>query len=351
MSDLPAYTPHWITPQLAVGHAPLTRVQLESLKNQGVGAILNLCGEFCELPEIQKQYGFEVYYLPVADEEAPELVELEKALAWLDEAIYLGKKVLVHCRHGIGRTGTVVHAYLLRRGLGSRLAEERLQSFRSKPSSYTQWKTLRRYGKGAGKLTVREPSLEMKSVVNLSPFLADYDELVQEVESLARPETRRCGRDHDSCCATPVNLDLVETVHLSVQLNSKLTSIQRQAAIERAVALAARERAARTNLQATGGACLTGVGGLCPLSIGGNCILFSGRPLQCRTHGLPGDMVDGLWAEVLHPEIERLSREILLAYGAGLAEKEPPRFTLPDVVSGKYVQTFFHFLQKREGGL
>ncbi|MGQ9500375.1 MAG: protein-tyrosine phosphatase family protein [Dissulfurimicrobium sp.] len=53
---------------------------------------------------------------------------MERALAWLDEAIYLGKKVLVHCRHGIGRTGTFVTAYLIRRGLGLKLAAKKWNS-------------------------------------------------------------------------------------------------------------------------------------------------------------------------------------------------------------------------------
>jgi len=51
-----------------------------------------------------------------------------KALAWLDEAIYLEKKVLIHCRLGIGRTGTFLRSYFIRRGFGSEPIEERLRS-------------------------------------------------------------------------------------------------------------------------------------------------------------------------------------------------------------------------------
>lgn len=108
----------WVTDHLAVGPAPMSYLALDSLREQGVRAILNLCAEFTDLHDIEAASGFEVYHLPIPDEEAPDLAELEKALAWLDEAIYLGKKVLIHCRHGIGRTGTVLNAYLLRRGLG-----------------------------------------------------------------------------------------------------------------------------------------------------------------------------------------------------------------------------------------
>nr|MDA3785898.1 dual specificity protein phosphatase family protein [Deltaproteobacteria bacterium] len=107
---------------LAVGYAPMSYAELEAIEQQGIDAIVNLCGEFCDLHEIEEKSGFEVYFLPIPDENAPDMAEMEKALEWLDEALYLGKKVLVHCRHGIGRTGTFVSAYLIRRGLGLKVA-------------------------------------------------------------------------------------------------------------------------------------------------------------------------------------------------------------------------------------
>ena len=98
---------------------------LDSIRDQGVGAIVNLCGEFCDLHQIEEGSGFEVYYLPVVDECAPDLAAMEKALDWMDEAIYLDKKVLVHCRLGHGRNqATFIAAYLLRRGFDFSLAEK-----------------------------------------------------------------------------------------------------------------------------------------------------------------------------------------------------------------------------------
>ena len=114
----------WVTPDLAVGYAPMSYAELDSIKSQGIDAIVNLCAEFCDLHEIEQTKGFEVYYLPIWDETAPDMQEMEKGLKWLDEAIYLGKKVLVHCHHGIGRTGTFVTSYLLRRGLGLKIASK-----------------------------------------------------------------------------------------------------------------------------------------------------------------------------------------------------------------------------------
>ena len=75
-----AYKVTWVTDQLGVGSAPMSYPQLEAIRAQGVDAILNLCGEFCDLHDIEKGAGFEVHYLPLADEEAPGLIELEKTL-------------------------------------------------------------------------------------------------------------------------------------------------------------------------------------------------------------------------------------------------------------------------------
>jgi protein-tyrosine phosphatase/Fe-S-cluster containining protein len=344
MNSKPVYIPTWVTDQLAVGAAPMSHAQLDSLRDAGIGAILNLCGEFCDLHDIECAAGFEVYHLPLADEEAPELTELEKALAWLDEAIYLGKKVLIHCRHGIGRTGTVLNAYLLRRGLGHRLAWLKLRTLRSKPANFDQWWTIRKYGRNSPKLTVREPSLEMRRVVDLAPFFHDYEALTARIADAYGPRAlERCGLDHAHCCRTPIRLTMIEAVYLTSKLNAFLSSSSRLAAIERAVATARNERAA-ARAMGDGEYCLSDAEALCPLSENGSCLLYEVRPVQCRTFDLGAAESSALWTSVLAPSLERLSLELWLAFVGGMAQDRLPRFALADVVSGKYVQHLFHLM-------
>jgi protein-tyrosine phosphatase len=142
-----SYQLTWITDHIAVGHAPLSHADLISIKQQGVDAIVNLCEEYCDLHEIEEKSGFEVYYLPVADECAPDMAKMEKGLAWVDDVINLDKKVLIHCRHGVGRTGTFVSAYLLRCGLDLKTVSKKLKKTRATPTNYCQWKLLKKYGK------------------------------------------------------------------------------------------------------------------------------------------------------------------------------------------------------------
>jgi len=343
-----AYQVTWVTDQLGVGHAPMSHPQLAAIHAQGIDAILNLCGEFCDLHDIEKGAGFEVHYLPLEDEEAPGLIELEKTLEWLDEAIYLGKKVLIHCRHGIGRTGTVLNAYLLRRGLGHKLAGKALKKLKSKPANFVQWRTIRKYGKQTGQLKVREPSLEFKRLVDLSPFFNDYQEVVQRVEESGQAtDGLACGLDHALCCRTPVSLTLAEAVHISHRINLELTGEERLAVIERAVETAQAERKAAQDLagkQDSDEYCLSEAGTICPLLADGKCMLFEHRPLQCRAFGLDQSDVDGLWGQMITPALNKISLEIWFAYTGSMTQSDMPRFALPDVVSGKFIETVFKFM-------
>jgi len=136
-----------VTPELSVGHAPLSYADLDAIREEGVAAIVNLCGEYCDLHEIEQDSGFEVYYLPIQDECAPDIKEMENAIDWVDQRILQGKKVLVHCRFGVGRTGTFVTAYLLQKGLDMKAASKLLKKTRANPTNSCQWKLLRSYQK------------------------------------------------------------------------------------------------------------------------------------------------------------------------------------------------------------
>lgn len=342
----------WITSQLAVGYAPMSYADLDRLKEMGIDAIVNLCAEFCDLHELEEQSGFEVYYLPIPDEGAPDLEAMERGLAWLDEAIYLGKKILVHCRHGIGRTGTFVSAYLLRRGLGLKVAEKKLRHSRATPANYSQWRLLKKYGKQSGTLSIREPSLESRKVADLSVFLAEYEALVREVEAKAAAARRSlnpandCGRDSDGCCHCYFEMTLIEAVFLNNRLNRHLSSAQRQEVINRAVEVSRRLRQVAGPVSPAGSAgevaaLYTAEKLLCPLSVGKNCLLYDYRPLRCRTWGVEAEALDGLRvAEML----SNLSRNVFFALSGVFPEKNELLFPGHDVLSGRFIQIYFYYL-------
>jgi hypothetical protein len=49
------------------------------LRTQGIDAIVNLCAECLDLCDSEKNAGFDVHFLPVPDEGAPDMESLEKA--------------------------------------------------------------------------------------------------------------------------------------------------------------------------------------------------------------------------------------------------------------------------------
>lgn len=332
-----AYIPTWITKNLAVGHAPMSYEELDSLKEQGITAIVNLCGEFCDLHEIEQKAGFEVFYLPIDDDSAPKMEELEKGLAWLDEATYLGKKVLVHCHHGIGRTGTFVTAYLLRRGLGMKRAGKKLKTTRANPTAFSQWWLLRKFGKKEGVLTVGEPTPENRDAVDLSEFYSRYEQLLDKIDGLlSAPQPTTCSKEKQKPCGETFTLELIEALYLNDKVNIALTAETRQQVIG---------RAAETGRNDTGKADEPGATQVCPLHQNDGCLLHQYRPLHCRMRGMSEN--DPQLAEI-HRELDLLSRQIFAVLFGQQAATAPPAVTCPDSVSGKFIQDYFYYLASRK---
>ncbi len=346
----------WITDNLAVGYAPMSYAELDSIKEQGINGIVNLCGEFCDLHEIEEKSGFEVFFLPIPDENAPDMAEMEKGLQWLDEAIYLGKKVLVHCRHGIGRTGTFVTGYLLRRGMSMKLAEKKLKGTRANPSNFCQWWMLRKYGKKSGKLTIREPSLENRNIVDLGDFFAEYEGLVNDIEerissSQGENKPTRCGIDDSSGCHRYFELQLIEAIYLSNKINKTFSSKEREESIDRAVSINREIRKLVRSSQAASKEELETLylknELLCPLNVHGTCAMEHYRPISCRIHGLDSDFYDG---ERITTLLTSISHSVFLALTGSFPGEQPFRVSCADTVSGRFAQVYFHYLMSLDQG-
>ena len=345
-----AYLLTWVTKNLAVGHAPMSYEELESLKGQGITAIVNLCGEFSDLHEIEQKAGFEVFWLPIPDETAPKMEAMEKGLEWLDEAIYLGKKVLVHCHHGIGRTGTFVTAYLLRRGFGLKKAGKMLKTTRANPTNFSQWWLLRKFGKKEGQLTLGEPTPENRNSADLSQFYSRYERLLEKIDALtAPPSPECCANAGDLPCNRTFSLELIEALYINNKVNISLSAEQRQEVIKLAKGIKSEpvEEDAETNTTEAMNDVKknTDPGHGCPLHLNNTCLLHKSRPVHCRLKGFSPDPAS--MAEI-NKELGLLSREIYQALFGQEADQTPPAVSFFDSVSGKFIQQYFQYLATKK---
>lgn len=92
---------------------------IESIKSNGVGSVLSLLTEdeldFYGIPNLTNEFeneGLHSKHVSIVDQGIPTEDELQEIISWMNYRIGNNDKVLVHCVGGLGRTGTIVAAYL-----------------------------------------------------------------------------------------------------------------------------------------------------------------------------------------------------------------------------------------------
>ncbi len=103
-----------ITPHLWVGGAPTYGRDFEALLASGITAVMDMRAERTTEPEFFTEHGITHRQYRVPDVTVPGPEVLTDAVAWLDEQLADGRRVLIHCAKGRGRSATVLAAYLMR---------------------------------------------------------------------------------------------------------------------------------------------------------------------------------------------------------------------------------------------
>jgi hypothetical protein len=89
--------------------------ELPVLYSAGIRAVVSLLN----IPSDEAVFGsagFSFLCLPVADGGAPTLDQASEFVRFVQEQRAAGRPVAVHCEAGLGRTGTMLAAYLISRG-------------------------------------------------------------------------------------------------------------------------------------------------------------------------------------------------------------------------------------------
>jgi atypical dual specificity phosphatase len=123
---------HWIVPG-RIGTAPLPgavidiRHDLDALRTVGVTMLITLTRG--DLPQdALAAHGLKNLHLPIYDREAPSINQLRMLAVRITRLIQSGEVLAVHCRAGLGRTGTVVAGWLIHEGLTADAALARIRS-------------------------------------------------------------------------------------------------------------------------------------------------------------------------------------------------------------------------------
>jgi atypical dual specificity phosphatase len=113
--------------KLAGSGRPESEAELKALKEEGIRAIVSLTGTPLN-PEMVSKLNFEYLHSHMSGKPAAE--QFREILRFVERMNAQSKPVLVHCGEGIGRTGTVLAAYLIYHGDGTDEAIRKVRSER-----------------------------------------------------------------------------------------------------------------------------------------------------------------------------------------------------------------------------
>jgi len=104
----------WVIRSKLAGSArPENESQLRWLRNSGIKSLVCLNKERPLDDKLVRELGFEYLHLPVKDFTAPTVDEIIEFVCFAQEMIGHNVPVVVCCGAGIGRTGTMLAAYLV----------------------------------------------------------------------------------------------------------------------------------------------------------------------------------------------------------------------------------------------
>jgi protein-tyrosine phosphatase len=133
----------WITPDLAIGACFADDAIGVLAHEHRIRAVVDLRAEACDSELELALHGIELLHLPTRDHAAVAPEMLRAGVAFAVRHIDAGKPVLLHCQHGIGRSGLLGLCVLVELGQTPFEALELAKTNRPKlspsPAQYDAW--------------------------------------------------------------------------------------------------------------------------------------------------------------------------------------------------------------------
>jgi atypical dual specificity phosphatase len=126
----PPYGFSWVEkPVLAALARPSSAEDLRWLRTHGIQVLLSLT-EDRPRRDWADDAGLLVFHEPLEDMEPPTQEQLDRAVSAIERAVARNMPVAVHCGAGLGRTGAVLAAYFVTKGMSAANAIARVRRLR-----------------------------------------------------------------------------------------------------------------------------------------------------------------------------------------------------------------------------
>jgi hypothetical protein len=134
---------HWIQPDLALGGLGTEVASAAVARACGIGALVDLRGEWVPDADASAAGGIRLLHLPTPDRTGPSQADLDCGVAFVETCAAEGRRVLIHCQHGIGRSAVLALCVLGGRGIaplaGLALAKETRAAVSPSRAQFDAW--------------------------------------------------------------------------------------------------------------------------------------------------------------------------------------------------------------------
>jgi rhodanese-related sulfurtransferase len=107
---------HWLTDHIAFGGSFPSERAAELAEAHGITAVIDLREEECDDEAALHAAGIDLLHLPTPDMEPAQREQLDAGVSFVRDRLSSAGKVLIHCEHGIGRSGLLALCVLVDQG-------------------------------------------------------------------------------------------------------------------------------------------------------------------------------------------------------------------------------------------
>ena len=133
----------WLTPVLAVGGSFASEHAELLVREHHIAAIVDLRAEACHRGPLLERHGLALLHLPTEDHCAIERPMLDEGVTFVRRYLDAGRRVFIHCHHGIGRSALLALCVMVDRGFtplaALQLAKRRRDRVSPSPAQYEAW--------------------------------------------------------------------------------------------------------------------------------------------------------------------------------------------------------------------